>query len=219
MKMGILKRFADIVSARANKALDNCEDPVAMLEMQLREMENDLANIKCDTAAIMAQEKMLGRKKQFCEKQIEQLTELAKQALIKGKENEARLFLTEKLNKENELSEIDMSLETTKAHSLQMLQLHKTFSRNVSQMENKKSLLENKVRLTEAQKKINATTDKLSAMENNMTNYNMVAEKIELEFDKALAYEQINSSLSSYCNGSTAIELTEGELEKLRKVI
>ena len=54
--MGILDRFADIIKANVNAMLDKMEDPSKMIDQYLRDMTNDLAEVKRSTASVMAEE-------------------------------------------------------------------------------------------------------------------------------------------------------------------
>ena len=54
--MGLLSRFADIISANINDLLDKAEDPAKMVDQCLRDMMEDLAEVKKETAAVMAEE-------------------------------------------------------------------------------------------------------------------------------------------------------------------
>lgn len=47
--MAILERFADIIKANINDLLDKCEDPAKMIDQYLRELTEDLAEVKKET--------------------------------------------------------------------------------------------------------------------------------------------------------------------------
>ena len=52
--MGILTRFKDIMSANVNALLDKAEDPAKMIDQTLLNLRKDLAEVKKETAAVMA---------------------------------------------------------------------------------------------------------------------------------------------------------------------
>ena len=60
--MGILSRFSDIMKANINDMLDKCEDPSKMVDQTLRELKEDLAEVKKETAGVMAEEKNCKRR-------------------------------------------------------------------------------------------------------------------------------------------------------------
>ena len=55
--MGVLSRFKDIMAANFNALLDKAEDPQKMIDQYLRNLNDDLAKVKAETASVMAEEK------------------------------------------------------------------------------------------------------------------------------------------------------------------
>ena len=53
--MGILARFKDIMSANINALLDKCEDPAKMIDEYMRQLTEELADVKKETAGVMAE--------------------------------------------------------------------------------------------------------------------------------------------------------------------
>ena len=54
--MAILERFGDIIKANINDLLDKCEDPAKMIDQYLRDLTESLAEVKKETAGVMAEE-------------------------------------------------------------------------------------------------------------------------------------------------------------------
>ena len=54
--MGIISRFTTIMKANINDLLDRCENPAKMVDQTLRELNESLAEVKKETAGIMAEE-------------------------------------------------------------------------------------------------------------------------------------------------------------------
>ena len=52
--MGILERFTDIIKANINDLLDRAEDPAKMIDQYLRDLTENLAEVKKETAGVMA---------------------------------------------------------------------------------------------------------------------------------------------------------------------
>ena len=59
--MGIISRFSDIMASNINALLDKCEDPAKMVDQTLRKLEENLADVKKETAGVMAEEKRAHR--------------------------------------------------------------------------------------------------------------------------------------------------------------
>ena len=54
--MSILSRFKEIIASNLNAMLDKAEDPQKMIEQYLKELTGDLAEVKRETASVMADE-------------------------------------------------------------------------------------------------------------------------------------------------------------------
>ena len=54
--MGILARFNDIINSNVNALLDKMEDPSKMIDQYLRNLTKSLAEVKEETASVMAEE-------------------------------------------------------------------------------------------------------------------------------------------------------------------
>ena len=54
--MGMLSRFGDIISSNVNALLDKAENPAKMIDEYLRKAKKDLADVKEETAGVMAEE-------------------------------------------------------------------------------------------------------------------------------------------------------------------
>ena len=77
----ILSRFTSIIKANINELLDKAEDPEKMVDQYLRELAEDLAEVKEATAGVMAEEKRCQRALRENEDKAEHYEDLAKAAL------------------------------------------------------------------------------------------------------------------------------------------
>ena len=94
--MAILERFTDIIKANINELLDKCEDPAKMIDQYLRNMTEDLAEVKKETAAVMAEETRAKRMLDDNAAEMKRYEDLARKALTAGNEGDARVFLGKK---------------------------------------------------------------------------------------------------------------------------
>ena len=86
--MAILNRFKDIISANINSIIDRMEDPEKMIDQYLRDMLEDLAEVKESTASVMAEETRSKRKVDENEAEVKKFEELAKKALEANNEDD-----------------------------------------------------------------------------------------------------------------------------------
>ena len=91
--MGIIARFRDIMAANINALLDRAEDPEKMIDQLMRNLASDLAEVKEETAAVIAEEKRTEREMNECSKEIAELTSYAMKAVQAGNDGDARKFL------------------------------------------------------------------------------------------------------------------------------
>ena len=95
-KMGIIKRFTDIMAANINALLDRAEDPSKMIDQYIRDLESDLAKVKAETAAIMAEEVRAKREVDECAAEIAKMQKYAEKAVLAGNDEDAKQFLNKK---------------------------------------------------------------------------------------------------------------------------
>ena len=87
--MGILQRFKDIMASNINALLDKAEDPEKMIDQTLRNLTKDLAEVKKETAAVMADEQRCKRELDEVNSEITKMQAYAEKALLAGNEADA----------------------------------------------------------------------------------------------------------------------------------
>ena len=93
--MGIFQRAHDILSAKANKALDAAEKPDEMLDLSYEQMLDQLTKVRQALVAIAASRKRLELQEQQLQHSVDHLQDQAKQALAR-REDLAREALSRK---------------------------------------------------------------------------------------------------------------------------
>ncbi len=79
--MDTLGRIPKILEANINAILDKCEDPAKMIDQLLIDYKRDLADVKKDTAAVMADVKLAEKKLSDCDASIARKQQAAENAL------------------------------------------------------------------------------------------------------------------------------------------
>lgn len=191
--MGILARFTDIISSNINALLDKAEDPAKMVDQYLRNMTNDLAEVKKETAGVMAEESRTKRLLDENNKEEAKYEDLARKALLAGEEDDARVFLTKK----QELEDLGASLETAYAaaheNAVKMRQLHDKLVKDINTLNSRRQAIKAKVSVAKTQDKINkmgATADKL---EGSMGAFQRMEAKADSMLDKSNAMAELDS--------------------------
>ena len=107
--MGLISRFKDIMAANFNALLDKAEDPAKMIDQYLRDLNDDLAKVKQETAGVIADEKAAKRKLDECDSEMEKMDRYARKAVAAGNDGDARQFL----NKKSQLAQERTALESS----------------------------------------------------------------------------------------------------------
>ena len=192
--MGILSRFADIVSANINALLDKAEDPGKMVDQYLRKMSNDLAEVKKETAGVMAEESRTKRLAQENEKEVAKFTELAKRALVGGNEEDARVFLAKK----HELEDVGAGLQTAAAaaheNAIKMRQMHDKLVKDINALNARRQTIKAKASVAKTQERVNKLSSAASGAEGAMGAFNRMEDKINRQLDMANAQAELNAA-------------------------
>jgi phage shock protein A len=94
--MSLFQRAHDIVSAKANKALDAAENPNEMLDYSYEQMLDHITQVRRALVDITASKKQLELQQQQLQHSIDHLGDQAKAALAAGREDLAREALSRK---------------------------------------------------------------------------------------------------------------------------
>lgn len=95
--MSILSRVKDLISANINAMLDRAEDPEKMANEYLRQLTNELYEVRTNVAAAMADETRLEQRRIASQAEVTQWEQRAEAALRAGDEQLARAALARKV--------------------------------------------------------------------------------------------------------------------------
>lgn len=95
--MSIFSRIRDLLSANVNAMLDSAEDPEKMADEYLRQLNNELYEVKTNVAAAMADATKLNTQEARYTAETEQWANKAEAALRGGDENLAKAALARKV--------------------------------------------------------------------------------------------------------------------------
>ena len=191
--MGILTRFRDIMASNVNALLDRAEDPEKMIDQYLRDLEADYAEVKAETASVMAEAKSAQRKVDDCNEEIKKMEQYAVKAVQAVNDDDARKFLAKKAELTESLATYQKNLDLASANAEKMKNLHNKLEEDISAMKAKRDSLKAKVKVAEAQQKINklgASADKAGS---TMAAFARMEEKIDRMTDEADAMAELES--------------------------
>ena len=190
--MGILTRFKDIMSANINALLDKAEDPEKMIDQYLRNLEKDLAEVKAETASVMAEEARTKRELNECNEQIAKMQSYAEKALLAGNEADARTFLEKKQTLVNNQASLEQLAATAEANATKMRQMHDKLVKDAAELEAKRDTIKAKVKAAKAQEKINKVASKGMGASSSMAAFEKMEAKADRMLDEANAMSELN---------------------------
>lgn len=191
--MGVITRFKDIMAANFNALLDRCEDPEKMIDQYLRNLEQDFAKVKAETASIMADEKAAKRKLDECDSEIAKMTEYAKKAVTAGNDNEARQFLEKKAELTQKQEVLARNYELACDNSAKMRQMHDKLEADISDLKSRREMLKAKVKVAETQKKMSGIGSGLESAGGNLAAFSKMEDKVNKMLDEADAMNELNN--------------------------
>ena len=220
--MGILSRFTDIISANINALLDKAENPEKMIDEYLRRAMEDLAEVKQETAAVMAEENRCQRLWEENRKDAEKYTDLAKKALLAGNEGDARVFL----QKKQELEQAGVSLEKTyqaaRQNAEKMRQMHDKLTEDINTLKARRQNVKATMAVARTQEKVNRAQEAFDGAGGAIQGFARMEEKAQAMLDQANAMAELNQRPADpaaaleeqYSSGGSAA--VEDELAKLK---
>ena len=221
--MGIISRFKDIMASNINALMDKWEDPEKMIDQYLRNLENDLATIKSETASVMAEEKACKRRLDECEAEINKMNDYAKKAVVSGDDAAAKQFLSRKADLEAQQTALSQQYTVACENSMKMREMHDKVSNDIAALKSKRDTLKAKVKVAETQQKINKMVGANSAL-SNMSKFDEMEERINRKLDEADAMATLNGAqnestidaiTAKYEDGAKAAAV-DAELEALK---
>lgn len=190
--MGILNRFKDIMSANINALLDKCEDPAKMIDQYLRQLKEDLAEVKQETAAVMAEEKRAKRLVDDNAAEIAKYTDLAKKALTAGNEGDAKVFITKKQELETHQADLEKTYVLAHANAEKMREMHDKLTGDIQELEQRRLNVKAKMSVAKTQDKLNKINDSMKSAAGSMEAFERMEAKADRLLDEANSMAELN---------------------------
>ena len=190
--MGILDRFTDIVRANVNDLLDRAEDPAKMIDQYLRDMTESLAEVKRETAGVMAEEARTKRLVDDNAAGVEKYDGLARKALQAGNEGDARTFLAKKQQLEAESASLQATFGAAHENAEKMRQMHDKLVRDIEELNGRREAVKAKVAVARTQDKVNQVSSSGDRAAGAMSAFDRMEAKADRMLDEANALNELN---------------------------
>ena len=187
--MGILDRFATIVKANINELLDKAEEPAKMVDQYLVDLTESLAEVKKETAGVMAEET---RTVDENAKESERMEGLARKALTAGNEGDARVFLAKKQKLDATGAELAKAAEAAHANADKMRQMHDKLVSDIEDLKARRETIKAKAAVARTQEMVGGFTSGSDKAESVIEAFNRMEAKVDRELDTADAMAELN---------------------------
>ncbi len=192
--MGILSRFKDIMSANINAMLDKIEDPSKMVDQLLRQLTDDLAKVKSETAGVMAEESRAKRALDECGAEISKLASYAEKAVLAGNDNDAREFLKRKSLLAERQVVLKQGYDLASSNAMKMRQMHDKLTEQINDLNMRRETIKAKVQVARTQDKINKIGSSIGSAHDNLSAFDRLEDKADAMLDRANAMSELNTS-------------------------
>lgn len=220
--MGILSRFSDIMKSNINALLDKCEDPSKMVDQMLRDLREDLVQVKKETASVMADEKKAKRQLDECDAEIQKYTTAAQNALRAGNEEDAKILIAKKQQYEANRASLQSTYQVAQENADKMHQMHDKLVNDIDTLEMKKDAIKAKVATAKAQEHMNKIMSGGKNSEASIAAFQRMEAKADQMLDSAVAEAELNAGANKasnladrYTSGGTDVQV-EDELARMK---
>ena len=221
--MSILSRFGDIMAANINALLDKAEDPAKMVDQTLRNLRENLADVKKETKAVMADELSAKRRLDECQAEIARYTNAATNAVKAGQDNDARVLLEKKQSLSAKLADLQQTYDLAHANATKMRQMHDKLVNDIAELETRKDTIKAKINVAKAQERINKVTDAAGDASDNLAAFDRMEDKADRLLDEAMAHADLNegpkdeaADLAAKYGGGSSNMSVEDELAAIK---
>ena len=195
--MGILSRFGDIMRANINDLLTGAENKNAekLLNQYLRDAREDYAQVKSETASVMAEEAAAKRRLDEVSDQMARYEKYAQAAVQAGNDADALKFLEAKGQLQPKKEDAEAAYQQAQMNSEHMRQMTKKLLDDIREAESKIGELKAKLRIAESKEKMQQLNEKIGG-KSALGNFDSLADSIQKRIDAADAEEALNAELS-----------------------
>lgn len=220
--MGILSRFSEIMKSNINALLDRAEDPEKMADQMLRNTREQFAEVKAQTASVMADAAKANRDAADCLADIARYQKAAENALISRNEGDAKKLIAQKQKLEEKYKALQQAADLANANADKMRQMYDKLASDIETLEARKDAIKAKTAAAKAQQSINRLVSGLPDTNSSLEAFDRMDARATKQLDAAMAEAQLNETSSSEdlaekYSGSGSDVSVDSELEEMKK--
>ena len=163
-----------------------------MVDQYLYDMLESLAEVRRETAGVMAEETRTRQKLEENDAEVQKYTELAKKALQAGNEEDAKVFITKKQQLETTGKGLAEAYAVAHENAQKMRQMHDKLVSDIEELKRRRETIKAKAAVAKTQGKLNEFSSASDKASNAMGAFERMEEKV----DRMLAQENAMAELN-----------------------
>ncbi len=215
--MSILGRISDLISANVNAMLDKAEDPEKMANEYLRQLTNELYEVRTNVAAAMADEAKLEQRRIASSAEVTQWATKAEAALRAGDEELAKAALGRKVQAQKLA---DQYAEQERAQEEQVSAMQEALVQletRIAEVKAKKELIIAKKNRAQTQEALQRTAQSMGHI-TAMDKLDQLEERVDDQLNKAEAMAKLEQgSLEARFKDLEKDSEVDAELAELKR--
>ena len=220
--MGVYDRAEQILKSNVNAMLDKMEDPEKMIDQVLLDLADNLAEVKRNAAAVIAEKARTQRLADNNKSDIAKYEGLARKALSRGNEDDARAFIARKRSFEAKMPEFEKLCVIACQNAEKVREAHDKLVNTIEELKVRRSMIKAKIKIARTQDLVGKFSS-ASTKETAQAAYERMEEKADSLLDQSNAMTELNDEQT---DEATALEARYGaadgvavddELQKLKR--
>lgn len=192
--MSILSRFSDIISANVNDLLDRAENPSKMIDQSLRKATEQLAQVKEETAGIMAETKRCKRLYDEALDNVGKYETLARKAVAAGNDEDARVFLGQKQEAEASLARIKPAYDAAVNNEEKIKAMYNKLVSDINEMKARQQSIKATVAVAKAQERVNDFNGAANSVKGARATFDRMEERANAMLDRATSKAELDAT-------------------------
>lgn len=184
--MGIINRIGQIFKAKANNTLDNIENPIELLDQQIREKTEAIGKVKISSSELIGSVETLEKQIEDKEKSILAREELIKKEMAKDNKDGAKKILEIVQRLKNEKSIMEQNLIVKKEETTKIQNSIKKLESNIKTLKEKRETLKARYETSKASVSIN---EMMADVNKENISINEIEERVTRQENKAKGLE------------------------------
>lgn len=162
-----------------------------MVDQYLIDLNQSLAEVKSETAVVIAEEKRTARLVEKNAAESDRMESLAKKALQAGNEDDARVFLAKKQQVDATGEELKKAADAAHANADKMRQMHDKLVSDIDGLKTRRETIKAKSAVAKTQNRVNGLVGNDKA-EGAIDAFNRMEEKVDRDLDTAESMTELN---------------------------